>query len=103
MGEVVDTVGKGVAFDFLVDGEGALLVVVVELHLGGVEAGLAADVVAELGVFDNHLGEEGVPGKAEEVVAVVGRDLDDDIGPAGEDVASTLDFVVGESMLDDLV
>ena len=86
VGEVIDAVGEGVAFDFLVDGEGAFVFVVVEGHAGGVEAGFAFDEVAKFGVFDDHFGPEGVAGEAEEIVAGGGGDFDDDVGPAGEDV-----------------
>ena len=76
------------------DREWAAFVVVVELHLGGVEAGFAVDEVADGGVLYNHLGPEGVTGEAEEIGAFVGGDFDDDVGPAGEDVGGLLDFVV---------
>lgn len=101
--EVVDAVGEGVAFDFFVDGEGAFLFVVVEGHLRGVEAGFATDVVAEFGVFDDHFGEEGVAGEAEEEVAIGGGDFDDYVGPAGEDVAGVCDFVAFERGFDDAI
>ena len=54
VGKVINTVAQGIAFDFLVDGEGAALVIVVELHLGSVETGLAFDEVADGGVFYDH-------------------------------------------------
>ena len=37
VGKVVDAVAEGVAFDFLVDGEGAAFVIVVKFHLRGIE------------------------------------------------------------------
>lgn len=91
---MVDAVAEGVALDFLVDGEGATFVIVVECHLGGVVAGLAVDEVADGGVFDDHLGPEGISGKTEKVGTLVGGDFDDDVGPAGEDVGGLLDFVL---------
>ena len=93
VGEVVDAVSEGVAFDFSVDGEGTLVLVVVESHAGGVEAGFPVDEVAKLGVFDDHFGPEGVSGEAEEEVPVVGGDFDDDVGPARDNLFDISDFV----------
>lgn len=101
--EVINAVAEGVAFDFLVDGEGAVVFVVVELHLGSVETSLAFDEVADGGVFFDHFGPEGVAREAEEIIAAVSGDFDDDVGPAGEDVLGFLDFFVGEGLGDDFV
>ena len=98
---MVDAVGEGVALDFGVHGEGAVLLVVVEGHLWGVETGFALDEITESGVFDNHFGPEGVAGEAEEEVALVCGGFDDDIGPAGDDVFGVGDFVVFEGAFDD--
>ena len=98
--EVVDAVGEGVAFDFFVDGEGAVVLVIVEGHLGSVEAGFAADKIAELGVFDDHFGPEGVPREAKEEVALVGGDFYDYVGPAGKNLVGGRDGVVFEGGFD---
>ena len=103
MGEVIDAVAEGVAFDFLVDGEGATFVIVVELHLGGVIAGLTIDEIADSGVFDNHFGPEGISGETEKIGAVVGENLNDNISPAGEDVGGLLNLVVWQSGSNDLI
>ena len=83
MGQVIDAVAEGVAFDFLMDGEGATLIVVAEFHLGGVVTSLAFDKITDGGVFYNHLRPERVSGEAEEIGALVSGDFDYDIGPAG--------------------
>ena len=85
------------------NGEGAALVVVVEFHLGGIVAGLTVDEIADSGVFDDHFGPEGVSGEAEKVGALVGDHFHDDISPASEDVGSLFDFMIWESIRDDLV
>ena len=103
VGKVVDAVAEGVTLDFLMDGKGAFLGVIAELHLGGVKASFAIDKVANGSVFDDHFGPERIAREAEEVIAVVGGDFDDDVGPAGEDVVGLEDFFVGQSLGDDLV
>lgn len=85
------------------DGEGATLVVVVEFHLRGVVAGLTVDEIADGGVFDDHSGPEGVSREAEKVGALVGNYLHDNVGPASEDVGSLFDFMIRESIRDNLV
>ena len=91
---MIDAVAEGIALDFFVDGEGAALVVVAEVHLRGIETGLAVDKVTNGGVFYNHAGPERVAREAEKVRAAVGGDLDDNIGPAGQDVVSRKNAVV---------
>ena len=94
VGKMINAVAQSIAFDFLMDGERAALIVVMKLHLRGVEAGFAFDEVADGGVFYDHARPEGVPREAEEIGAFIGQDFDDDIGPAGENVGGLLDFVV---------
>lgn len=100
---MVNAVAESVALDLLVYREWAVLAIVVELHLGSVKASLAIDEIANGGIFDNHLRPEWVAWEAEKVSAVVGGNLDDDVGPAGENVFGFLDLLVRESLLDDLV
>ena len=52
--KVINAVAQSITFDFLMDGERAALIVVVKLHLRGVEAGFAFDEVADSGVFYDH-------------------------------------------------
>jgi len=80
---MIDAVAESIAFNFLMDGEGTIFFVVVELHLRGVETGFAFNEVADGGVFDNHFRPERVAGKAEEIVSGIGRDFNDDVSPAG--------------------
>ena len=88
VGKVVDTVAEGVAFDFLMDGERAMFFIIMKLHLGSVETGLAVDEITDGGVFDDHFGPKGIAREAEEIIAFVGGDFNDDVSPAGEDVVS---------------
>ena len=83
MGKVINAVAEAITLDFLVNGERTVLLVVVEFHLGSIEAGFAIDKIADGGVFDDHFGPERIARKAEEIGAFVGGDFDDDIGPAG--------------------
>ena len=83
MGKMINTVAESVTLDFFMDREGAILGVVMKLHLGGVKTGFAFDEVTDCGVLDNHFRPERVAGETEEKVAFVGCDFDDDIGPAG--------------------
>ena len=85
------------------DGERAAFVVVVELHLGGVIAGLAVDKLADGGILDDHFGPKRISWKTEKIGAVVGENLNDNIGPASEDVSGLFDLVVWQSGGDDLV
>ncbi len=85
------------------NGERTLFFVVVEGHAGSVEASFAFDEVTEFSVFDDHFGPEGISGEAEEEVAGVSGDFEDDVGPAGEDLACRFDFMVFEGGFDDVV
>ena len=86
VGKVVDTVAEGVALDFGMDGKGTMFFIIVKLHLGSIEAGLAVDEITDSGVFDDHFGPKGVTGKTEEIIAFVSANFNDDVSPAGEDV-----------------
>ncbi len=98
---MVDTVAEAVAFDFLVDGERTVLLVVAKFHLGSVETGFAVDKVADGGVFDNHFGPERIAGEAEKIGTFISGDFDDDVGPAGQDVLGFLDLVIFQGLFDD--
>lgn len=54
MRKVIDAIAKSVAFNFLVDGEGAAFIVVKKFHLGGIKTGFTFDIITNCGVFDNH-------------------------------------------------
>lgn len=100
---MVNAVTKGVAFDFLVDGERAVLVVITKFHLGGVVASFAVDKIANFGVFHYHFGPERVAGEPEKVGAFVSCNLDNDIGPASKDVLGFLDFFIRQGVRDDFI
>ena len=100
---MINAIAEGVTFDFLMDGKGAMLVVVVELHLRGIVAGFAVNKITNSGVFDDHFGPEGVARKAEKIRALIGGDFDDDIGPTGENMLGVLNFFIGKSICDDVV
>lgn len=85
------------------DGKGALLRIVVEFHLRGVEASLAFDEVADGGILDDHLGPERVARETEKVGAMVGGDFDDDVSPAGDDVFGLENLMVGEGVGNNLI
>lgn len=99
---MINAVAKAIAFDFFVDGEWAILRVVVKFHLRGVKTGFAVDEIADGGVFNNHFGPERVAGETEEVSTLVGSDFDNDVGPASDDVFGFFDFFVGKSGFDDV-
>ena len=103
MGKMVDAVAQGIAFDFLVDGEGTMVFVVVELHLGSVKTSFAFDEITNSGVFYNHARPERITREAEKIRAVISSNFDDDVGPTGEDVLGFFDLVSFEGVSDDLV
>ena len=78
---MVNTVAQGIAFDFLVDGEGAFFSVVVEFHLGSVVAGFAVDEIADFGILNNHLGPERIARETEKVGAFIGGKSDETAEP----------------------
>ena len=77
--------------------------VIVKLHLGSIETGLAIDKIANGGVFYNHFGPERVAWEAEKVRALVCLYFYDNVGPAGEDMLGVKDLFFWKSFLDDLV
>lgn len=83
---MINAIAQGVAFDFFMDGERAIPVVIVELHLRGVVAGFTVDEITNCGVFDDHFGPERITRETEEISALVGGGFNDDISPAGNDV-----------------
>lgn len=100
---MINAVAERVAFDFLVNGKWSAVLVIVKLHLRGVETGLTVDKIANSGVFYDHFGPERVAGKSEKVGFLVGGDFDDDISPTGEDMISLEDFLFGEGIGNDFV
>jgi len=94
VGEMIDTVGQSVTFNFSVYREGTLSFVIMQGHLRSVEASFAFYVVAKFGVFDDHFGPEGVAREAEKEGTFVGSDFDNDVGPAGYDVFSVGNFMI---------
>ncbi len=88
MGQMIDAVAEGVAFNFLMDGERATLFIVAEFHLRSVVTGLAFDEIADSGVFYNHFGPERVSGESEKIGALVGGDFNYNVGPAGQNMLS---------------
>ena len=64
---MVDAVAEAVAFNFGVDGKGAMVSIIMKRHLRGVVAGFAVDKVADGGVFDDHFRPEGIAGEAEKI------------------------------------
>ena len=101
--KVVDAVTQGVAVNFFVHREGAALVVVMELHVRGVETGFAFDEIADGSVFDDHFGPERIAGKTEKVGFLIGGDFDDNVGPASENMVGFENLALGESLRDDAI
>lgn len=85
------------------DREGAVVTIIVELHLRGVKTGFTFDEIANFGVFNNHFGPKWIAGEAEKVVAAGSTSLNDDISPTSNDVFSVLDFGVFEGLSNNLV
>ena len=85
------------------DGKRTLFRIVAELHLRGIEAGFTIYEVADGGVFDDHFGPEGVARETKKESTLIGGDFNDDIGPAGKNVFSVEDLMVGQSVGDDLI
>ena len=100
---MINAITQSVALDFLVDGEGAAVFVVVKFHLGGVETSFALHEITNRGVFNDHFGPERVARKAEKVGFFFGSDFYYDIGPAGEDVFGLENFLLRKSFGDNFV
>ena len=64
------------------DGERAVFVIIMELHLGSVVAGFAVYKVANSGVFDDHFGPERITWKTEKIGAFIGGYFNNNVGPA---------------------
>ena len=74
-----------------------------KLHLRGIKTSFTIDEITNGGIFDNHFRPERISGKAEKIGTTIGGDFNNNIGPAGENVFSFLDFFVGKSFLDNLI
>ena len=80
-----------------------MLAIVMKLHLGGVETGLAIDKVTDSGVFDYHFGPETIAWKTEEICTVGSSNFDNDICPASKDMLGMLDGLVWKCFGDYLI
>ena len=90
---MINAVTQGITFDFLMNGEGAILFVVMQLHLWSVKTGFTFYKIANSGIFYDHLGPKGVSWKTKKIIALIGCDFNDNIGPSGEDMFKFLDFL----------
>ena len=80
-----------------------MLAIVMKLHLGGVETGLAIDKVTDSGVFDYHFGPERIAWETEEICTVGSSNFNNNISPAGKDMLGVLDGLVWKSLGDYLI
>ncbi len=69
----------------------------------GVVASFAVDKITEFGILNNHLGPEWVAREAEKIIAAIGGDLNNDIGPSGKDVLGFEDFFISKSFFNNLI
>ena len=80
-----------------------MLAIVMKLHLGSVKTGLAVDKATDSGVFDYHLGPEGIVWETEEICTVRSSNFNNNISPAGKDMLGVLDGLVWKSLGDYLI
>ena len=103
MGKMIDAVAERVALDLFVNRERAAIFVIIKGHLWGVVASFAVDKITEFGILNNHLGPEWVAWEAEKIIAAIGGDLNNDIGPSGKDVLGFEDFFISKSFFNNLI